>query len=114
MPDSATAPNLLDPEHGAPALLKQVNDLKKLSNASVDGVDCYHLTGKVAASLIAGLVGASGSTDALSGDLWVGAKDFLVRQIRLIGPIATNEPPGIERTLVLSNFNETVTIDAPV
>ncbi len=113
LPSSTTSPNLLDPDHGAPALLKQVTNLKKLADASIDGVDCYHLTGKIAASLIAGLVGAPGTANTLDGDLWIGAKDFLVRQIVLTGPIATNEPPGIQRTLTLSNFNESISIEPP-
>ncbi|MGH2458460.1 MAG: LppX_LprAFG lipoprotein [Chloroflexota bacterium] len=114
VPTPVTAPNLLDPQRGAPALLKQVTNLKRLADASIGGVACYHLSGKIAASLIAGLVGAAGSTNLLDGELWVGTTDFLTRQIHLIGPIATNEPPGIERTLILSSFNETLTIDAPV
>lgn len=113
LPASATAPNLLDPDHGAAALLKQVTDLKKLANESVDGVDCFHVGGKIAAALIAGLVGAPGNGEALDGEVWVGTKDFLPRQIRLVGPVATNEPPGIQRTLSLSKYDETVTIEPP-
>lgn len=113
LPGEAAAPNLLDPDRGASALLKRVTQLKKLANEAVDSVDCYHVTGVVGASLIAGLVGAPGSSTSLAGDVWVSTTDFLVRQIRLAGPIASNEPAQIERTLVLSNYNEKITIEPP-
>jgi hypothetical protein len=113
IPSPATAPNLLDPDRGAPALLKQITQLKKLASDTVDGVDCYHVSGAIAASLIAGLVGAPGTSNALAGDVWVGTKDFLVRQIRLVGPISSNEPPQIQRVLALSKYNETVSIEPP-
>lgn len=108
-----TAPNLLDPDHGAAALLKQVGDLEKMANENVGGVDCYHVRGSIAAALIAGLVGAPGTANRLAGDVWVGTGDFLPRRIRLVGPVTTTEPPGIERVLDLSNFNETVSIEPP-
>ncbi len=113
LPGAAGAPNLLDPDRGASALLKQVTQLKKLGNETVDGVECYHVGGIVGASLIAGLVGAPGSSNSLAGDVWVGTSDFLVRQIRLAGAIGSNEPAQIERTLVLSKYNESVTIEPP-
>ena len=113
MPAQANAPNLLDPDHGATAILKQVSDLKRLADESIDGVDCYHVAGKIGASLIAGLVGAPGTSNTLSGDVWVGTKDFLVRRIRLVGAVASNEPNAIQRVLDLSNFNETISIEPP-
>ncbi len=113
MPGAAGAPNLLDPDQGASALLRQVTQLKKQQNEAVDGVECYRVGGVVGASLIAGLVGAPGSSNSLAGEVWVGTTDFLVRKLRLAGPIASNEPPQIERTLVLSNYNEKVTIEPP-
>ena len=113
MPGANAAPNLLDPNRGAAALLRQISDPKKLANETVDNVDCYHLTGQLAASLLAGLVGATGTSNRLNGELWIATKDFLVRQVHLVGPIAKNEPPQIQRTLDLSNYGESVTIDPP-
>jgi len=114
LPTAPTAPNLLDPDHGAAALLEQVTHLQKATNETVTGVDCYHVTGKIGAALIAGLAGAPGTANALAGDLWVGTKDFLVRQIRLVGPVTSTEPPQIVRVLALSSFDETVAIEPPV
>ncbi|HVB97416.1 MAG TPA: LppX_LprAFG lipoprotein [Chloroflexota bacterium] len=113
MPGANAAPNLLDPNRGAAALLRQISDPKKLANETVDNVDCYHLTGQLAASLLAGLVGATGTSNRLNGELWIATKDFLVRQVHLVGPIAKNEPPQIQRTLDLSNYGESVTIEPP-
>lgn len=113
VPGSQSAPNLLDPNQGAPAALKQATDLKKLANESVNGVDCYHVSGRIAASLIAGLVGAPGSSAQLASDIWVATSDFLPRRITLNGPVTANEPPEIQRTLDLSDYNEQVSIEAP-
>ncbi|HLH73561.1 MAG TPA: LppX_LprAFG lipoprotein [Chloroflexota bacterium] len=113
LPNANVAPNLLDPDRGAPALLRQVANPKKLANESIDNIECYHISGQLVASLLAGLVGVAGSSTPLAGDLWIGTKDFLVRQVHLVGPIAKNEPPQIQRTLVLSNYGETVTIEPP-
>lgn len=113
VPGAQPAPNLLDPRRGAPAILQQATQLKKLGNETIQGTDCYHLTGKIAAAPIAGLLGTTATTDTLDGDVWIGTKDFLVRQISLTGPITTGEPPKIQRVLSLSRFNEAMTIDAP-
>jgi hypothetical protein len=114
LPGAGRATNLLDPDRGASLLLTKVSKLQKLANESVGGVDCYHLTGDVDASLVAGLVGSTASVPTLTGDLWVGSADFLLRQIHLVGPVSTNEPPEIERVLNLSNFNEQVAINSPI
>lgn len=113
VPGNATAPNLLDPQQGAGALLKKATDLKKLADESLAGTDCYHLSGKLTGTLIAGLIGSKGLDTALASEVWIGKSDFLVRQIKLVGPITAEEPPAIQRVLTLSQFNETVTIDPP-
>lgn len=113
VPGSQPAPNLLDPNKGAPAALKQATDLKKLGNENVGGIDCYHVTGKISSALIAGLVGLPGTSAALASDIWVGVSDLLPRRISLDGPVTKNEPPNIKRTVDLSNYNEQVTIDPP-
>lgn len=113
VPGSQPAPNLLDPNKGAPAALKQATDLKKLANENIAGTDCYHVTGKTSASLVAGLVGLPGTSATLASDIWVGVSDLLPRRIALDGAVTKNEPPNIKRTLDLSNYNEQVTIEPP-
>ncbi len=113
VPGGGSAPNLLDPDKGASLLLRQVANLKKLPNEAVAGVDCYHLSGDVSSSLVAGMVGGTGDSRTLSGDIWIATTDFLLRQIHLVGPVAASEPPAIERVLAFSNFNESVVIDPP-
>ncbi len=114
LPANSDAPNLLDPQRGAPVLLSQATNLQKLANENVGGVDCFHVQGTVPSKLVAGLIGGKGSANTLAGDIWVGAADFLPRQIRLDGPVSVDEPPEIQRTLELSNFGETITIDPPM
>jgi hypothetical protein len=113
LPGSQASPNLLDPDKGAPKLLTQAQNLKKVANESIDGVDCYHVTGDVPSSLVAGLIGAQGNDTALSGEIWIGTTDFLPRKIHLTGKVTPDEPPQIERVLELANFNESIQIDPP-
>ena len=113
LPAADAAPNLLDPDKGASVLLSQATNLKKLGNETVGGTDCYHLTATIPATLIAGLVGAAGGASLLASDIWVAVSDSLPRQISLVGPVTTDEPPAIQRVLELSNFNESITIDPP-
>ena len=113
VPGNATAPNLLDPRQGAGALLKQATELKKLPDESLAGTDCYHLSGKLNGTLIAGLIGSKGLNSPLASEVWIGKSDFLVRQLKLVGPITSEEPPAIQRVLALSEFNESVTIEPP-
>ncbi|HEX5415824.1 MAG TPA: LppX_LprAFG lipoprotein [Chloroflexota bacterium] len=113
VPGDIAAPNLLDPQQGAGALLQKATELKKLPDASVDGTDCYHLSGQLNSTLIAGLLGSKGLDTSLASEVWIGKSDFLVRQIKLLGPITAEEPPAIQRVLALSDFNENVTIDPP-
>jgi lipoprotein LprG len=110
---TGSAPNLLDPNRGAPSLLTQTTNLQKQANETVDGTECFHLKGQVPGSLVAGLIGTKTSTATLAGEIWIGTTDYLPRQILLAGPITSDEPPDIQRTLSLSNFNESVTIDPP-
>jgi hypothetical protein len=113
LPGPSAAPNLLDPDRGAPAILKQATQLKQLPNESIQGTDCYHVSGKIPAAPIAGLVGTTTTATTLDGEVWVGTQDFLPRQISLAGPLTTNEPANISRLLALSNFNESISIEAP-
>jgi hypothetical protein len=113
VPGNATAPNLLDPQQGAGALLKKATELKKLTDETVSGTDCYHLSGKLNGTLIAGLIGSKGLDTPLPSEVWIGKSDFFPRQLKLVGPITAEEPPAIQRVLALSQFNETVTIDPP-
>lgn len=113
IPGGSAAPNLLDPARGAPAALKQAANPRKLANVTVGGVDCYHVTGQISSSLVAGLVGLPGTGAPLASDLWVGTSDLLPRQISLAGPVTTNEPPEIKRSLVLSHYDEQITIEPP-
>ena len=114
VPGAVAAPNLLDPNKGASALLKQTTGLQKQPDQALNGTDCYHLSASLDGGLIAGLIGAKGLGNTLAGEIWLAKSDFLIRQIKLAGPITADEPPKIERVLTLSNYNESIAIEPPV
>jgi hypothetical protein len=82
---------------------------------TVDGAECYHLRGSVPASALAALIGSQESTPSAAAiDLWVGTKDFTLRQARLVGAILPEESPLLERSLKFSDFDKPMTIKAPI
>jgi hypothetical protein len=87
---------------------------KKLGIETLDGTRVYHLSGAVPAAAIVDMIGGQAVVELVGGELWVGADDFLVRQVRLQGAIAPAEKASVVRVLKLSRFNEPVTIEPPV
>jgi hypothetical protein len=53
------------------------------------------------------------TADVVPAEVWVGAEDFLVRQLRLEGPIDAGDTDSTIRTLKFSNFNQPVIIERP-
>ena len=103
---------VFSPDAGAPALVKSLQGLKKQATGAVDGADSYHLAGTAPGDVLQPLLGASAPAQ-LKADVWIGTGDFLTRKIVLTGPIFQGEPEGTVRTLLLSKFDESVTISPP-
>jgi len=96
-----------------PSVLRRTTGLKNDGTESVGGADTYKVTGQVAASVVAPLLGVSASGKTVSFTIWVGQKDSILRRARVDGPVAPKEPSDIARTVELSKFNEAVTIAPP-
>ena len=95
------------------AAVRGVHDLKLDGTTTVNGVECYHLTGKVKARDLTGFLGNPPSDREVDAELDVGKRDFLLRRLRLAGPIAEGEPDDVVRTVDVSRYGERVTIEAP-
>jgi len=105
---------LLDKDHGAPLLLHKLADPIVSGREAVDGVDSEVIAGTLSPADLAPLVtGLPPASAPVKAQAWIGASDRLVRKVRLEGPISQGEPAAIVRTLLLSSFNEDVTIKRP-
>jgi len=101
------------PAKGVLAAIRGVRDLKLEGTERVGGVETYHLTGKVKARDLTGFLGNPPNDRDVDAELDVGKDDYLLRRLRLIGPIADGEPDDVVRTVDVSRYGQQVTIRAP-
>jgi hypothetical protein len=80
---------------------------------SKGGVQTYHITGMLAAEDVESLAGAVDTTDPFPADIWVGVDDNLVYEVRMTGAATANEDEGIWRSIILSDHDISVEIEAP-
>jgi hypothetical protein len=101
------------PAKGVLAAVKGATGLSDGGTATVGGVGCYRLLGKIKARDVTAFLGNPASDREADAEIYVGKDDSLLRKLTLSGPIAAGEPKDIRRTVVLSKFGERVTIEAP-
>ena len=66
-----------------------------------------------AASAFAEMMDSQSTTDVVNGELWIGADDFLLRQLMLEGPLDAGDTDSTVRVLEFSNFDTPVAIARP-
>jgi hypothetical protein len=102
-----------DKDIGARELLESVRQPARFADSVVDGQRAYHVLGRVKAERVAFITAVVDPDEDVWIEMWVTkADDHLVR-VRLIGPVAPEEPPDIVRTITLSDFNRDVKIETP-
>jgi hypothetical protein len=106
-------PRVLDKEHGLANLLRAIDAPQRAPNELVDTREALHLKGILPASAFEDMLDAQQTTGVVSAEVWVGAEDFVVRIVRLEGPIDEGDDDSAVRTLRLSNVNEPVNIERP-
>jgi len=98
---------------GAIQILEQVTQPTSDGNDKIDGVECYRIKGSVAAAAVASIAGVVTTSQDFAATLWVGTQDSLVRRIELVGAASPDEDVKTGRVIVLSKFDEPVTISPP-
>jgi hypothetical protein len=98
---------------GAIQILEQITQPTYDGVEKVDGVECYRIKGSVAASAVASIAGVVTTSQDFAAKLWVGTEDSLVRRIELVGAASADEDVKTLRVIVLSKFDEPVTISPP-
>ena len=113
-------PNLPDllaifsPDKGIGAILSQMQNPTTPTDDTVNGVECWKITGTVTSTLLAPITDSAPATPTnVQTTLWVGQTDYQIHQVTLTGKATDSDSDSTVRTFILSNYNETVTIAAP-
>jgi lipoprotein LprG len=102
-----------DPAKGVSDILAGVKELTSDGTETIDGTAAYRLKGTVPAAALKSLSPEVTATEDLPSTLWIGSGDFLLRRVKLDGPILSGEPADLTRTISLSEFNKEVVVQTP-
>jgi hypothetical protein len=99
---------------GTIQILQRITDVVYEGTDSKGGVDCYHISGNVAAEDVKAIAGAVDRTEPFPTDIWIGVADSYVYEVDTHGAATQGEPQDTWRSIVLSNHNVFVDIKAPI
>jgi hypothetical protein len=105
---------LTNSQTGLAAFLGAIQNPSPPSDSSSGGQPCWSTSGKIDASLLAGLTGGGvppGTLDDVT--TCIGKSDHLPYLIIVKGMAAQGDSSDTTRTIMLSKFNEQITITAP-
>lgn len=111
--DAIDISRLFDPRTGVTGLMREATNVEVVDREAIDGVDSYVLEGTVDSGSLTSFVGTAEAGTPVTGRLWVGVEDLLVRRIEVVGPIAPEDGDDIVRRITLSAFDEPVNISVP-
>ncbi|MEO5950959.1 MAG: LppX_LprAFG lipoprotein, partial [Chloroflexia bacterium] len=114
MPTELNMAEFFDPSKGLADIVGGVKNLSGDGTENVDGTDTYRLKGSVPAQALKSLSAEVTATGDLTTTLWIGASDFLIRKVTLQGPVLSDEPLDIVRTITMKDYNKEVKIETPV
>ncbi len=114
MPTELDMASFFDPSKGVSDIIANIKGVTSDGTETIDSTNTYRLKGSVPATALKSLSPEVTATGNLTTTLWVGASDFLVRKVSLEGPLLTDEPPDLVRTISIKNYNEDVKIETPV
>lgn len=105
---------LSDPQTGVAAILGQIQNPSTPSDSSSNNTPCWSISGKLNASLLAGITGGGAPAGTLDDvTTCIGKSDNLPYLILIKGVSAQGDTAQTTRTFTLSKFNEQITINAP-
>jgi hypothetical protein len=113
-----TPASLLAEDTGIPHALKTITVLEMVGKEDMDGLNVYHLRGKVDASQVNALTFGLIKTKSgeLDIDVYILTEERLIDQIVLREPLPDDAEAGAEPTtwtITISSYNTPATVDAP-
>ena len=110
VPPDVSPLGFFDPKKGITAIMSQVDQLSVLP----DGKGVYRLAGRLPAEALAPLVGDTVTGAVVAVVLTVHAEDLYLLKAVIEGRVTPDEPDGTVRLIILSRFNEVVTVEPPL
>lgn len=106
---------LTNPDTGIISILNKFQDLSEPTSDVVNKTPCWRIQGTLAAKELAFFTGG-GVPDStkLKTNACIGKADSLPYQVNVVGMAARGDTDKTTRTFVLSNYNQRVTIVAPI
>ncbi|MFQ5933959.1 MAG: LppX_LprAFG lipoprotein [Dehalococcoidia bacterium] len=111
--DAITPGGFFDPAEGVGSIIRGATNGSVLGRETLNGASVYRLSGQVRSEDLKSISGSAIEGGILAAEIWIGVDDFLVRRLTLDGRITQDEAEGIVRTIVVSAFDQPVTIEAP-
>lgn len=100
---------------GTIRILDRITGIAYAGEESKGGVKTYHITGQVAAEEVKAIAGLVDTDVARSfpTDIWIGVADSLVYEVDIAGAATADETKDYWRSIVLSDLDKSVTVEAP-
>jgi hypothetical protein len=114
LPEGTVISAIFDPAAGINAVANSLEDVSVVGIENVGGHDTYRLEGHVDSGVLEAAAPIAEPGLTVTVKVWADVEDYTIRQVRLEGPFAPDEPPAIVRILILSKFDEPISIEPPV
>lgn len=106
---------IFEAQHGVGAALSGIQSPVTPQSSTAAAGDCWKISGTLPASAIAGVVsGGPSANGAVTASLCIGKADHELYSATFSGAVSQSDTAKTTRTFVLTNFNQPVTIAAPV
>lgn len=105
---------LTNPDTGILSLVNKVQNVSQPTADSVNGTQCWRVTGQLDAKYLAFFTGGGVPAGTmLQTSACIGKSDALPYQLIVTGEAAVGDTANTSRTFVISNYNESISITAP-
>lgn len=105
---------IFDAQQGVGAVLRHMQQPSTPQDSSAGDAPCWKVTGKVATSDLAAIVGGTVLPDAtVPTSVCVGKSDNELYSVTLSGPVTGTDTPQTMRAFTLSKFDQPVSIQTP-
>jgi hypothetical protein len=106
---------IFDAQQGVGAVLTHLQNPSTPQSSSAAAGSCWKISGTLPASAVAGVVnGAAGSSASVPTTICIGKSDSELYSVTLAGAVSQTDTAQTTRTFELTQFNQPVTITAPV
>ncbi len=114
MPSYFNVRQLFNPSKGASDILASIKGLSSDGAEKIGDAASYRVKGAVPPESLKALTPEVNVKNDIPTTLWVGGSDFLLRKVRLEGPLIEGEPGNIIRTITIGDYNKEVKLETPV